>query len=60
MGYQYGKEFDLELSRKFGEHLTAGAKYADYNADANAANLSRNGAQAADTSKIWIYCMVKF
>ena len=60
MGYQYGREFDVDLSRKFGKHFTAGAKYAGYNADANAANLARNGAQAADTTKFWFYCMLRF
>jgi len=59
-GYQYGKEFDVELSRKFGKHFTLGAKYADYNADANTTNVTRNSAQAADTTKAWVYCMLKF
>lgn len=60
LDYDYGDELDLELVRGFGKYLTLGLKYADYDADTNPVNVLRNGAQAADTQKIWFYTIVKF
>ena len=53
--YDYGSEIDLQVTRKLYEHLTLGLKYSDYNADANALNVARNGAIAKDVSKFWAW-----
>ena len=58
--YQYGDELDMELSRSFGKHVTLGLKYADYDADRNTLNVTRNGPIAADTDKFWFYALLKF
>ncbi len=67
--YDYGTEWDLQLTRTFGEHYTFGLKYADYNADRNATNLARNAPkntatdqfkQAFDLTKFWAWIEVKF
>jgi hypothetical protein len=60
LDYRYGNELDMELSRGLGKYLTLGLKYADYDADPNKDNVTRNGPEAADTRKIWIYSIVKF
>lgn len=60
LDYDYGNELDMELSRPFGKYLTFGLKYADYDADGNAINRLRNGAEAFDTRKIWFYTLVRF
>ncbi|MDZ7737074.1 MAG: hypothetical protein U5P41_14010 [Gammaproteobacteria bacterium] len=60
--YRYGEEFDIELSRKLGQRYTLGLKYADYDADANATNLLRNGSSTvtADAQKFWFYAVARF
>ncbi len=41
----YGSEFDLVATRKFGDHFLAGVKYANYSADQH----------GVDTQKLWIF-----
>lgn len=57
LGYDYGNELNLMLTKTFMEHYTIGLKYADYNADSNPNNV---GATAADVSKFWAWVQVKF
>lgn len=59
-GYGYGSELDLLLSRPFGKHVTAGLKYADYNADGNDRNVARNPGQRTDITKFWAFLTLKF
>jgi hypothetical protein len=63
--YEYGTEWDAVLSKTFAEHYTIGLKYAAYDADQNALNLARNGAnsagkQAFDLHKAWAWIDMKF
>ena len=63
MSYDYGREFNLLLSRTFRKHYTLGLKYAAYDADKNTRNLSRNGANAGianDVDKFWIWAGFKY
>ena len=55
LGYDYGSEWDLALTRTFWKRFTFGLKYADYDADRNATNLTRNpnSAVTADVRKFW-------
>lgn len=64
-GYNYGSEWDVQLTRPFFEHYTLGVKYARYEAAGNATNLARNGAtsagkQAYDLTKLWLWAEMKF
>ena len=59
-GYNYGTEIDLQGTRALNKHLTAGLKYADYNADTNATNVARNGAIARDVRKFWAWLQFKY
>jgi hypothetical protein len=64
-GYDYGSEWDAIVSRTFWERYTFGLKYAAYDADQNAENLARNGAdsagkQAFDLNKAWAWIEIKF
>lgn len=64
-GYNYGNEWDVQLTRPFFEHYTLGIKYARYEASGNATNLARNGAasagkQAYDLTKLWLWAEMKF
>ena len=47
-GASFGDEFDLSLSRKFGQYVTGLLKYADYNEDGF----------AVDTRKFWVQLQV--
>lgn len=60
--YRYGEEFDIELSRGVGEYFTLGVKYADYNANGNAASRLRNGVSTVtnDAGKFWFYVIMEF
>ena len=63
MSYDYGREFNLLLSRTFGKRYTLGLKYAAYDADRNTSNLNRNGAHAGtanDVDKFWIWAQFKY
>lgn len=64
-GYDYGSEWDAQLTRPFFEHYTLGIKLARYEASGNARNLARNGAssagkQAYDLTKLWLWAEMKF
>jgi hypothetical protein len=56
--YDYGREWNLLAVRPLNKHLKAIAKYADYSADDNATNVTRNAAQRTDVRKFWF--MVDF
>ena len=58
--YDYGSELNLLLTRSFGEHVTVGLKYADYNADKNNINVSRNQTQSDDIDKFWGFITINF
>ena len=58
--YDYGKEFNFLLQKTFLKHYTLGFKYADYNADHNALNTTRNPVQSADKTIYWLYAQVRF
>ena len=42
LGYDYGDELDLLLTKTFKKHYTLGAKIGIYDADTNATNVARN------------------
>jgi hypothetical protein len=63
--YDYGSEWDAQVTRVFDNHYTVGLKYARYDADDNATNRARNGAasagkQAYDLEKIWAWVELRF
>ncbi len=58
LGYRYGEEFDVQLSRGIGKHLTLGVKYAHYDADRNSLNLNRG--VSADVEKFWLFATASF
>jgi len=63
--YDYGTEWDVQLSRPIREHYTVGVKVARYEAAGNATNLARNGAasagkQAYDLTRLWLWAEMKF
>jgi hypothetical protein len=60
LGYTYGDEWDVEVTKKFFTNYTVGLKYADYQGDRNATNVARNPVLAADTSKYWAYVILKY
>ena len=63
MSYDYGREFNLLLSKTFRKHYTLGLKYASYEADKNTSNISRNGVNAGtatDVDKFWIWAQYKY
>jgi hypothetical protein len=63
MGYDYGEEIDLLLTRTFKKHYTLGLKYSNYDADSNATNIVRNGAGSSvsnDVQKFWAFVQIKF
>ena len=55
LDYDYGTEIDLQATRPLTKHLTAGIKYANYDADRNVMNILRNGAIAMDVAKFWVW-----
>ncbi len=57
LDYDYGKELDLMVTKKFLEHYLVGVKYSDYSADTNANN---SGATEADVSKFWAWVQISF
>ena len=59
-GYDYGDELDILASKGINKNLSVGAKYSVYNADRNPLNIARNGAIAADVSKLWVWVEFKF
>ena len=63
--YDYGTEWDGQVTRVIADHYTVGVKYASYEADQNALNRARNGAasggkQAFDLEKVWVWVEFKF
>lgn len=63
--YDYGSEWDTQVTRVFKDHYTFGLKYAHYDADDNTKNVARNGAlsggkQAFDLEKIWAWVELRF
>jgi len=62
LGYDYGDELNLLLTKTFKKHYSLSAKIAIYGADTNATNVARNtkGGQAADVTKTWFWANVKF
>ncbi len=54
--YDYGSELDIVLTKKFGKHYLAGAKYAGYFADDNSDNT---GGPSIDTDKFWLFFQLK-
>jgi len=59
-GYDYGTEWNLQLTRGFLTRYTAGIKYARYDGDPNARNQARNPALADDISKFWVWVQASF
>ncbi len=63
LGYDYGEELDLLLTKTFKEHYTFGIKYGVFSADRNTANIANNGSGSGltnDVSKIWAWTQIKF
>ena len=61
LDFEYGQEFNVLLSWKAHKNLTLLTKYANYQGDKNATNLSRNGgAPSVDLSKAWLQAEVQF
>ena len=60
--YDYGTEWDLQLDKTFRQHYSVGIKYAEYDADRNPLNVTRNSGsgQAFDLSKFWVWIQVVF
>jgi hypothetical protein len=63
--YDYGHEWNAQVTRTFYDHYTVGFKYARYEADQNRLNLARNGAasagkQAFDLDKVWAWIEFRF
>lgn len=57
--YNYGSELNLLLIRPFGKHVTVGLKYADYDANKNFNNVSRNPIQSNDIKIFWGFISIK-
>jgi len=60
LGYDYGTELNLLAVWKANKSLTLLAKYADYQGDTNATNVSRNLALSQDISKFWLQAEFAF
>lgn len=63
LGYDYGDEWNLLVSKKIGKHFTVSAKYAAYQGDKNADNVFRNAPPAAlafDVDKLWLTAEFQF
>lgn len=60
LGYDYGDELDLLVTKTFAKHYTFGAKVGFYNADKNPSNLARGGQRAVDVTKTWLWAQIKF
>ena len=63
--YDYGGEWDAQITRVFREHYTFGIKYARYEASGDALNLARNGRssagkQAYDLTRLWLWAELRF
>lgn len=61
LGYEYGDELDLLLTKTFKKHYTLGAKIGIYDADRNATSLANNtGGVVNDVTKTWVWAQIKF
>ena len=60
LGYDYGDELNLLVTKTFKKHYTVGAKIGIYDADTNVTNIARGGNRAADVTKTWIWGQIKF
>ena len=63
MSYDYGTEFDVQVSKTFMKRYTLGLKYAAYDADRNSHNIGRNGADAGtvnDADKFWVWAQYRY
>jgi hypothetical protein len=60
--YRYGSEWDILVEKTFAKRFLVGLQYADYRADNNALNVSRNtgSGQAFDLSRCWAYLQFKY
>lgn len=63
--YDYGHEWDVQLTRTFAERYLFGLKYAQYSADGNPLNVARNGGasagkQAFDLDRFWAWVEFRF
>ena len=63
--YSYGSEWDIQATRVFADHYTAGVKYARYDVSDNSLNRARNGQtsagkQAFDSNKLWLWGEIRF
>jgi hypothetical protein len=60
--YTYGEEWNVLAERPFSNHFLVGLKWADYHADRNAMNISRNLAtgQAFDLTRFWVYLQFSY
>lgn len=60
--YGYGKELNLQATKKIEKNLTLTLKYANYSGDTNASNVARNTAAALsrDIKKFWLQAELKF
>ena len=60
--YDYGREWNYVLEKSVLKNLLAGMQYADYRADRNVLNVSRNTAsgQAFDLAKFWVYLQYRY
>ncbi len=63
LGYDYGGELNLLLSKTFKKHYTLSIKYGDYDADRNTTNIANNGTGSGvtnDVNKYWAWAQIKF
>ena len=60
--YHYGYEWDFTAEYTVNKYFQTGVKYADYQADQNSQNFSRNSAtgQASDLARFWAYLQFSF
>ncbi len=60
--FDYGNEWDFQVTKKFGKHYSLLAKYAFYNAGSDAAYFGPTGlaAPSTDTQKLWLQANVNF
>lgn len=56
-GFDYGRELDVAVERRFGEHYVASLTAAVYRADENAKNT---GPPATDAEKLWFNLQLRF
>lgn len=63
LGYDYGDEIDLLLTKTFKEHYSLSIKYAMYDADRNSVNIARNGSNSTvtnDADILWAWAEFQY